>query len=170
MYALASSTAARPPLIAFVPRTLHTNLTYLYGETNMPNTPANNTLDMHQALHVHLDLRNTQLAGKDLRGHHFLHCNLTGVDLRGCDLSGAGFASCSMGRVDLRNVDARGCCFHSTDLRCAHLDGCALDGADLRGVDLRDVSFLNATFNGANLENVTWVDEEGGTWVDGTYQ
>jgi uncharacterized protein YjbI with pentapeptide repeats len=94
-------------------------------------------------------LKDTNLAGANLRGAVLVStdlrdADLVGADLRGAKLRSANFRDAVLRGAELGNADLRGANLAGADLRNADLVGADLVGANLRGADpwranLRDI-------------------------------
>jgi hypothetical protein len=74
-----------------------------------------------------VDLRTTELSGKDLR-----KADLCGADLRGAELDCANLQYADLGCADLRGANLKYANLQYTNLKNADLHGISLYGADLR--------------------------------------
>eukprot|EP00727_Mastigamoeba_balamuthi_P011630 m51a1_g709 hypothetical protein (442) ;mRNA; f:404840-406290 len=110
---------------------------------------------------AHRDLRETSLAGADLRGivmtrRILRSSDLSGADLRDADLTAADLSECNLRGADLRWAVLKRAEMLGADITGAHLFGADLRGVDLsdrdlRGVDLRETDLRGASLRGSDL-------------------
>jgi hypothetical protein len=137
-----------------------------------------------------LDLRETHLAGANLRGANFFGARLLGANLRGAHLlranlrqaviSGANLSEADLSDANLRVADLSGADLgaavisganlsdanlseanlRGADLSGAHLSGAHLSGAHLSGADLSGADLIAADLIGADLKGANLIQEQ----------
>jgi hypothetical protein len=108
-----------------------------------------------------LDLRETHLAGANLRGANFFGARLLGANLRGAHLlranlrqaviSGANLSEADLSDANLRVADLSGADLGAAVISGANLSDANLSEANLRGADLSGAHLSGAHLSGADL-------------------
>ena len=93
-----------------------------------------------------MNLRNTNLAGGDLRRYQLAGADLTGADLRTAVLSGVQLQGAILEEANLDYADLRGANLADAELMHARLGNTDLRGSCLTGANLEAVSVQNADF------------------------
>lgn len=132
----------------------------------LTNEPLEPFLNFRGLWLMRSDLRNTQLAHRDLSEVNFIRSELAGACLEGSNLSystlvladmqstlakHANFAYANLGMANLRGANLSGACLVGANLQYA-----SLEGANLTGADLRASFLLDAHLEGADLRGVLW--------------
>lgn len=99
------------------------------------------------------NLTRANLSGANLRNTNCVRTNLSGVNLSGADLSGANLSG-----AQASNVNFSGAKFGGANLSKANLAGSDLTGADLSRTNLTEADLSWVKLRGANLSNARWID------------
>ena len=104
------------------------------------------------------NLRDADLAGRNLRGFDFKETDLKRANLEEADLRDASFTDAYLRRANLTGAKLSGARMRAANCRHAVLRGAKLVDAYLRRVDLSYVDLSGADLTGANLEYARFVD------------
>jgi len=104
------------------------------------------------------DLRDANLAARNLRGFDFKEADLKRANLAEANLRDASFTDAYLRRANLTGADLTGARMRAANCRHAVLRGATLVDAYLRRVDLSYVDLSEANLTGADLEYVRFVD------------
>lgn len=110
------------------------------------------------------ELRNANLAGKDLHDGNYDTARLDGANLAGANLTGSSMQVANLTKANLSKAK-----LVHTHLHAAQLMGADLSGADLDGATMTKTFAMGANFKGANLAHTSLqgADFSGAIWTDG---
>lgn len=97
------------------------------------------------------NLRKANLTGAILINTNFYKTNLSGVQLKSAILCRSNLTRANLREADLREADLTEAILVDADLKKANLLGAYLLGANLKGANLKDVKFLTTALWKANL-------------------
>ncbi|WP_173981753.1 pentapeptide repeat-containing protein [Magnetospirillum sp. SS-4] len=110
------------------------------------------------------ELRNANLAGKDLHDGNYDTARLDGANLSGANLSGSSMQVANLTKANLSKAN-----LERVHLHAAQLMGADLSGANLTSATMTKAFAMGANFKGANLTKalLQGADFSGATWTDG---
>ncbi|MCW8878071.1 MAG: pentapeptide repeat-containing protein [Kangiellaceae bacterium] len=110
------------------------------------------------------DLREQNLAGKDMTNASLKRVDLRGANLSKAILNGANLSDCLLNNAEIKDTQFKGSNLSNVDFSSMSLKKLNFDGAILKGCDFRDCDLSGSKLNRANITNAKLFNAETIGW------